>query len=61
MFDFLLSIKFLRRLGLGRPFRLALAVIFVVLLIVVSIYTTNLFLSLHERTGAQHVDTHSAH
>jgi hypothetical protein len=61
MFDFLLSIKFLHRLGLGKPFRLAFVVIFVVLLIVVSIYTTNRFLTLHERTGAHHVDTHTAH
>jgi hypothetical protein len=61
MWTFLFSFLFLRRLGLSRPLRVVLAVFMVGLIIVVLIYTANLFLTLEERTSAPHVHTRSSH
>ncbi len=60
MWTFLFSFLLLRRLGLSRPIRVVLAVFMVGLIIVVLIYTANLFLTLEERTNAPHVHTHSS-
>jgi hypothetical protein len=60
MWTFIFSFLFLHRLGLSRPIRIVLAVFMVGLIIVVLIYTANLFLTLEERTSAPHVHTHSA-
>ena len=60
MWTFVVSFLLLRRLGLSRPIRIVLAVFMVGLIIVVLIYTANLFLTLEERTSAPHVYTHSA-
>jgi hypothetical protein len=46
MWTFIFSFLLLRRLGLSRPIRIALAVFMVGLMIVVLIYTANLFLTL---------------
>jgi hypothetical protein len=61
MWTFVVSFLLLRRLGLSRPIRIVLAVFMVGLIIVVLIYTANLFLTLEERTNAPHVHTHSSH
>jgi|WetSurMetagenome_2_1015567.scaffolds.fasta_scaffold867541_2 hypothetical protein len=61
MWTFIFSFLLLRRLGLSRPIRIVLAVFMVVLIIVVLIYTANLFLTLEERTSAPHAHTHSSH
>ena len=61
MFEYILGILLLRRLGLSRSLRYSFLAVLGALLVVVSIYTANLFLTLNERTGAHHVNTHSAH
>ena len=61
MWTFIFSFLFLRRLGISRPIRIVLAVFLLGLILVVFIYTANLFLTLEERTTAPHVHTHSAH
>jgi lipid-A-disaccharide synthase-like uncharacterized protein len=60
MWTFLFSFLLLRRLGLSKPIRIVLAVFMIGLVIVVLIYTANLFLTLEERTNAPHVHTHSS-
>jgi hypothetical protein len=61
MWTFIFSFLLLRRLGLSRPIRIVLAVFIAGLIIVVLIYTANLFLTLEERTSAPHVHTHSSY
>ena len=61
MWTFIVSFLLLRRLGLSKPIRIVLAVFMIGLVIVVLIYTANLFLTLEERTNAPHVHTHSSH
>jgi lipid-A-disaccharide synthase-like uncharacterized protein len=61
MWTFVVSFLLLRRLGLSRLIRIVLAVFMVGLIIVVLIYTANLFLTLEERSSAPHVHTHSSH
>jgi hypothetical protein len=61
MWTFLFSFLFLRRLGLSKPIRIVLTVFMVGLIIVVLIYTANLFLTLEERTNTPHVHTRSSH
>jgi hypothetical protein len=59
MWTFLFSYLSLRRLGISRPIRIALVAFMLGLVLVVFIYTRNLFLTLEERTSAPHVHTHS--
>ena len=61
MWTYVLSLLLLRRFGIPRPLRYAFAVFMVGLVVVVLIYTANLFLTLEQRTSAPHVHTHSAH
>jgi hypothetical protein len=61
MWTFVVSFLLLRRLGLSRPIRIVLVVFMAGLIIVVLIYTANLFLTLEERTSAPYVHTHSSH
>ena len=61
MWTFIFSFLFLRRLGISRPIRIVLAVFLLGLILVVFIYTANLFLTLEERTTAPHVHTHGTH
>jgi len=61
MWQYILGILLLRRLGLARPLRYFFLSVLAVLSIIVLIYTTNLFLTLEQRTSPSHVHTHSAH
>jgi hypothetical protein len=61
MFEYILGILLLRRLGLSRPLRYAFLSALAVLMIVVLLYTANLFLTLEQRTSAPNVHTHSTH
>jgi hypothetical protein len=61
MLRYILGILLLRRLGLSRPLRYAFLSALAVLSIIVLIYTTNLFLTLEQRTSAPHVHTNSPH
>jgi hypothetical protein len=59
MWTYIISFLLLRKLGLARPLRYALAAFMIGLTIVVLIYTANLFLTLPERTTGHHVQPHS--
>jgi hypothetical protein len=61
MFEYILGILLLRRLGLSKPLRYAFLSVLAVLSIIVFIYTANLFLTLEQRTSAPHGHTHSDH
>jgi hypothetical protein len=61
MFEFLISFLIFRRYGLPRIVWYTLLVFAVGLVIVVLIYTTNLFLTLNERSHAPHVHTQRTH
>jgi len=61
MWQYLLGILLLRRLGLTRPLRYLFLAVLAVLSVVVLIYTANLFLTLEQRTSPHHVHTRSAH
>jgi hypothetical protein len=61
MWTYIFSFLLLRRLGLSKPIRIVLTAFMVGLIIVVLVYTANLFLTLEERTSAPHVHTHSSH
>jgi hypothetical protein len=61
MWTFIFSFLLLRRLGLSKPLRRALLLAIALLFTIVIVYTTNLFLTLEERTSAPHVHTHSSH
>jgi lipid-A-disaccharide synthase-like uncharacterized protein len=60
MFGFLVAFLLLRRFRLPVFVRYAFAVFVIGLVIVVFIWTTNLFLTLNQRTSAPHVHTHRA-
>jgi hypothetical protein len=57
IFGFLLLSKF----GIPKPIRYALLVLMAGLVIVVLVYTVNLFLTLPERTSGHHVQHNSTH
>ncbi len=61
MWQYLLGIVLLRRLGLTRPLRYLFLCVLGILSVVVFFYTLNLFLTLEQRTTPHHVHTHSAH
>ena len=61
MWQYLLGILLLRRLGLTRPLRYLFLSVLGILSIVVFFYTLNLFLTLEQRTSPHHVHTHSTH
>ena len=61
MWQYILGILLLRRLGLARPLRYFFLFALAILSIIVLIYTANLFLTLEQRTTAPHVHTNSAH
>ena len=61
MFWFLIDVLTLRRLGLARPFRYLLLVLFIGCLIAGLIYTAVVFNALNERSHAPHVQPHSSH
>lgn len=55
MWTFLFSFLLFRQLRLSKPFRYALAVFLIGLILAVLIYTAILFLNLVERTNPTHV------
>jgi hypothetical protein len=61
MLRFILDVLLLRQLIESRSVRRAVLFVFVVLLVVVLVYTANLFLTLPERTSGHHVQSHSSH
>jgi hypothetical protein len=61
MWTYILSLLLLRRFGLPRPIRYAFAVFMIGLVIIVFVYTANLFLTLDQRTSVPHVHAHSSH
>ncbi len=61
MWQYIVGILLLRRLGLTRPLRSVFLLVLAVLSIIVLIYTADLFLTLEERTSAPHVHSHSSH
>jgi len=61
MWQYLLGILLLRRLGLTRPLRYLFLSVLGILSVVVFFYTLNLFLTLEQRTNPHHVHTRSTH
>ena len=61
MFRPLLHVLALRRLGLARPFRLLVLVIFLGCLVAGLIYAAAVFHAVTERNRAPHVQPHSSH
>jgi hypothetical protein len=61
MFDFLLRVKALHRLGMGRPFLTAFIVIFVGAVIAGLIYATIIFQAVSTRSQSPNVHIHRAH
>lgn len=61
MWQYILGILLLRRLGLTRPLRYLFLTVLTVLFVVVLIYTANLFLTLEQRTSPHHAHAHSTH
>lgn len=59
MFEFLLRVKALHRLGMGRPFRAMFLLLFIGALIAGLIYTVVVFHAISERSHAPHVHTSS--
>ena len=61
MLRFVLDVLLLRRLIESRSVRRFVLVAIGALLLVVLVYTVNLFLTLPERTSGHHVQHHSSH
>ena len=61
MFDFLLRVKAMQRLGLSRPFRYMFLVLFVSCLVAGLIYAFVVFNAVRERSHTSHVHAHSTH
>jgi hypothetical protein len=61
MLRFVLDVLLLRRLIESRSVRRIVLFCFVALLLVVLLYTANLFRTLPERTSGHHVQPHSSH
>ena len=61
MFSYIIGLLLLSKFGIPKPIRYALLALVAGLLIVVFIYTVNLFLTLPERTSGHHVQRHSTH
>jgi hypothetical protein len=61
MLRFILEGRLLRRLWAVKPLKLLLFTFLCFLIVVVLIYTVNLFLTLPERTSGHHVQHNSTH
>jgi hypothetical protein len=57
MWTYIFSFPLFRRLKLSKPFRYVLAALLIGLIILVLIYTVDLFLTLEERISASHAAT----
>ncbi|CAN5457927.1 hypothetical protein BH10ACI4_BH10ACI4_04670 [soil metagenome] len=60
MFEYLLRVKALHRLGMGRPFRAAFIAVFVGATIAGLIYAFVVFHAVSERSHSPHVHAHSS-
>lgn len=58
MFEYLLRVKALHRLGMGRPFRAAFIAIFIGAIIAGLIYAFVVFRAVNERSQSPHVHAH---
>jgi hypothetical protein len=61
MFSYIIGFLLLSKFGVPKPIRYALLLFMAGLLIVVAVYTTNVFLTLSERAGVHHVHSHSTY
>jgi len=61
MLSYILGFLLLSKFGIPKPIRYALLVLMAGLVIVVLVYTVNLFLTLPERTSGHHVQHNSTH
>ena len=59
MFDFLLRVRALDRLGLGKPFKMIFIVVFFGALMAGLIYAFSVFSGLNEGSSGNHVQHHS--
>lgn len=60
MFEYLLRVKALHRLGMGRPFRAAFIAIFAGAIIAGLVYAFIVFQAVNQRSHPPHVHTHSS-
>lgn len=60
MFEYLLRVKALHRLGMGRPFRAVFIAVFVGAVIAGLIYAFVMFHTVNERSHSPHVHAHSS-
>lgn len=61
MFEYLLRVKALHRLGMGKPFRAVFIVVLIGAIIAGMIYAFAVFQAVSERSQSPHVRTHSTH
>jgi hypothetical protein len=61
MLSYILGFLLLSKFGIPKPLRYALLLLMAGLVVVVLIYTANLFLTLPERTAGHHVHAHTSH
>lgn len=61
MFEYLLRVKALHRLGMGRPFRALFVVVLVGAIIAGMIYAFVVLQAVNERSHSPHVHPHSTH
>ena len=61
MFSYIIGILLLNKFGIPKPIRYIVLTLVGGILIVVLIYTVNLFLTLPERTTGHHVQHNSSH
>ncbi len=61
MLSYIFGFLLLRKFGIPKPIRYALLVLIAGLVIVVLVYTVNLFLTLPERTSGHYVQHNSTH
>jgi hypothetical protein len=59
MFEYLLRVKALHRLGMGKPFRALFVVIIIGAIVAGMIYTFVVFQAISERSHSPHVHTQS--
>lgn len=61
MFSYIIGILLLSKFGLPKPIRYIILTLLGGILILVLVYTANLFLTLPERTSGHHVQHNSSH
>jgi hypothetical protein len=61
MFEYLLRVKALHRLGMGKPFRALFVLVLIGAIVVGMIYAFVVFQAISKRSASSHVHTHTAH